>query len=111
MDKFCPRKGVKYALDYIGDSFDSLVSGIVHRLHDQRGHSRPDGYCDHHVSGAHYSGKKILQRFNPLPEKVTYGERNKSNEKEKYFYPVYIASYGDRRHCRLDIDTHTGKCR
>jgi hypothetical protein len=76
MDKFCPRKGVKYALDYIGDSFDSLVSGIVHRLHDQREHSHPDGYCDHHVSGADYSGKKILQRFNSLPEKVTYLERS-----------------------------------
>ena len=63
----------------MGDSFDSLVSGIVHRLHVQRGHSCPDDHCDHDAGGAHYSGKKILQRFNTLSQNEKNLERSVTN--------------------------------
>jgi hypothetical protein len=61
MDEFYPQKGAEHDLAHIGDSFDSLVSGIAHWLHDGWGHPYPAGHCHHHVSGPSYSGKKILQ--------------------------------------------------
>ena len=60
MDAFCPQKGVEHALDPIGDSLDSVASGIGEWLHDGRGHSYPAG--DRHRRGTDPgdSGKKNL---------------------------------------------------
>jgi hypothetical protein len=77
--RFNPYKGVEYALDGIDGSFDSLVSGIIHWLHVQWRHSCPDDHCNHHVGGAHYSGKKILQRFNTLSQNEKYMEKSVTN--------------------------------
>ena len=58
MDAFCPQKGVEHALDHIGDSLDSVASGIGEWLHDGWGHSYPAGHCRHRVGGPPYSGTK-----------------------------------------------------
>jgi len=83
MDEFYLQKGAEHALAHIGDSLDSLVSGIAHWLYDGWGHSYPAGHCHHHVSGPSYSGKKILQLFGPLPEQVKYLEKRMVNRSRK----------------------------
>jgi len=60
MDEICHQKGVEHALDNIGDSFNSVASGIAHWLHDGWGHSYPAGHRRHRVSGPTYSGKKNI---------------------------------------------------
>jgi len=47
-------------LDLIGDSFNSVASGIAHWLHDGWGHSYPAGHRRHRVSGPAYSGTKVI---------------------------------------------------
>ena len=58
MDAFYRQKGVEHALDHIGDSLNSVASGIAQWLHDGRGHSCPAGHCRHRVGGPPYSGTK-----------------------------------------------------
>jgi len=60
MDEICHQKGVEHALDHIGDSFNSVASGIAHGLHDGWGHSYPAGHRRHRVSGPAYSGTKDI---------------------------------------------------
>ena len=47
-------------MDLIGDSFNSVASGIAHWLHDGWGHSYPAGHRRHRVSGPTYSGTKNI---------------------------------------------------
>jgi hypothetical protein len=60
MDEICRQKGVEHALDHIGDSLNSVASGIAHWLHDGWGHSYPAGHRRHRVSGPAYSGTKNI---------------------------------------------------
>ena len=60
MDAFSRQKGVEHALDYIGDSLNSVASGIAHGLHDGWGHSYPAGHRCHRVSSPTYSGTKNI---------------------------------------------------
>ena len=60
MDALCRQKGVEHALDHIGDSLNSVASGIAHWLHDGWGHSYPAGHRRHRVSGPAYSGTKNI---------------------------------------------------
>ena len=66
MDEFCPQKGVEHAFGHIGDSLDSVASGIYHWLHDGWGYSYPAGHCHHCVSGLTYSGTKNIVAIWPL---------------------------------------------
>ena len=54
------QKGVEHALDHIGDSLNSVASGIAYWLHDGWGHSYPTGHRHHRVSGPTYSGTKNI---------------------------------------------------
>jgi len=47
-------------LDHIGDSLNSMASGIAQWLHDGRGHSCLAGHRHHRVSGPTYSGTKNI---------------------------------------------------
>ena len=47
-------------MDHIGDSLNSLASGISHWLHDGWCHSYPAGHRRHRVSGPTYSGAKVI---------------------------------------------------
>ena len=60
MNAFCPQKGVEHALDHIGDSLNSVASGIAHWLHDGWGHSYPAGHRHHRVSCPTYPGTKVM---------------------------------------------------
>jgi hypothetical protein len=60
MDAFCPQKGVEHALDPIGDSLDSVASGIGEWLHDGWDHSYPAGHRRYRVGGPTYSGTKNI---------------------------------------------------
>jgi hypothetical protein len=66
MDEFCPQKGVKHALDYIGNSLDFVASGIDQWLHYGWVHSYPTGHCRYRVSDPTYSGTKNIVAIRSL---------------------------------------------
>ncbi len=47
-------------MDSIGDSLNSVASGVAHWLHDGWGHSYPAGHRHHRLSGPTHSGSKNI---------------------------------------------------
>src|SRR4030042_179469 len=82
-DEFCPQKGVEHALDHIGDSLDSVASGIAHQLHDGGGHPYPPGHRRHRPGDPSYSGTKgIGAIWTVAGEGAVFGKEVASSQKD-----------------------------
>jgi hypothetical protein len=68
-------KGVEHASDHIGDSFDSVASGIAHWLYDGWGHSYPAGHRHCRRADPSHSGtKNILAIWTLAGEGEVFGK-------------------------------------
>jgi len=82
-DAFCRRKGVKHALDHIGDSFNFVASGIGERLHAGRICSYPPGHRRHRGTDPSHSGTKNILAIWPLAGKdEVFGKEVASSQKD-----------------------------
>jgi hypothetical protein len=69
------QKGVEHASDHIGDSFDSVASGIAHWLYDGWGHSYPAGHRHCRRADPSHSGtKNILAIWTLAGEGEVFGK-------------------------------------
>ena len=60
MDEIWHQKGVEHALDHIGDSLNSVASGIARWLHDGWIHSYPAGHRHRCSTDPGYSRTKTI---------------------------------------------------